>query len=101
MLAQRLMAAAFSWHIMMASVIDVRASSSALLLFAEGEDDESEVDDDDDAPPPPGDSGEEAVRKDRPELLPLPLLPLLPLAEDAAAATMRAHFASRARILAR
>ena len=93
------MAAAFSWHIMMASVIDMRASSSALLSFAEegDDDDESEVDDDA-APPPPGDRGEEAVRKDGPEL---PPLPLLPLAEGIAAATMRAHFASRARILAR
>ena len=95
------MAAAFSWHIMMASVIDVRASSSALLPFAEegdDDDDESEVDDDA-APPPPGDSGEEAVRKEGPELPPLPLL--LPLTEDAAAATVRAHFTSRARVLAR
>ena len=92
------MAAAFSWHIMMASVIDVRASSSALLPFAEeGDGDESEVDGDDEDAPPPGDSGEEAVRKDGPEL---PPLPLLPLAEGIAAATMRAHFASRARILA-
>ena len=67
------MAVAFSWHIMMASVIDVRASSSALLPFAEeGDNDESEVDDDDDTPP--GDSGEEAVRNDGLELQPPPLL---------------------------
>ena len=87
------MAAAFSWHIMIASVIDVRASSSSALLpfVEEGDDDKSEEDDDG----APEDSGEEALRKDGPE--PLPLLALA----EAAAATMRAHFTSRARIFVR